>query len=144
MAGSTNASTPIAQMRLSGVSLANYVAGHLHAPISSRARSISIFPGDVLYTTVDEAEADWSYCGRPIIKARPYAEPKALNALVDAIRPFYVNNLRSPSGHNKQGAFCRPQGAKFDHQGDNRGDRSVRRPRSTSGWTGPSRYTPRS
>ena len=43
------------------------------------------FPGDVLYTTVDEADVDWSYCGRPIIKARPYAEPKALNALVDAI-----------------------------------------------------------
>src|SRR5499433_3056390 len=43
------------------------------------------FPGDVLYMTVDEGDVDWSYCGRPIIKARPYAEPKALNALVDAI-----------------------------------------------------------
>jgi thiamine pyrophosphate-dependent acetolactate synthase large subunit-like protein len=43
------------------------------------------FPGDVLYTTVDEADVDWSYMGRPIIKARPYAEPKALSALVDAI-----------------------------------------------------------
>jgi len=43
------------------------------------------FPGDVLYTTVDEGEVDWSYMGRPIIKARPYAEPKALSALVDAI-----------------------------------------------------------
>jgi thiamine pyrophosphate-dependent acetolactate synthase large subunit-like protein len=43
------------------------------------------FPGDVLYMTVDEAEVDWSYMGRPIIKARPYAEPKALNALADAI-----------------------------------------------------------
>ena len=39
----------------------------------------------MLYTTVDEAQVDWSYMGRPIIKARPYAEPKALNALVDAI-----------------------------------------------------------
>ena len=44
------------------------------------------FPGDVLYTEVDEADVDWSYMGRPIIKPRPYAEPKALNALVDAIR----------------------------------------------------------
>jgi thiamine pyrophosphate-dependent acetolactate synthase large subunit-like protein len=44
------------------------------------------FPGDVLYTNVDEADVDWSYMGRPIVKARPYAEPKALNALVDAIR----------------------------------------------------------
>src|SRR6201981_3499216 len=43
------------------------------------------FPGDVLYTTVDEAQVDWSYMGRPIVKARPHAEPKALNALVDAI-----------------------------------------------------------
>jgi thiamine pyrophosphate-dependent acetolactate synthase large subunit-like protein len=43
------------------------------------------FPGDVLYTTVEEAQVDWSYMGRPIIKARPYAEPKVLNALVDAI-----------------------------------------------------------
>src|SRR5262249_36156414 len=43
------------------------------------------FPGDVLYTAVDEAQVDWSYMGREIIKARPYAEPKALNALVDAI-----------------------------------------------------------
>jgi thiamine pyrophosphate-dependent acetolactate synthase large subunit-like protein len=49
------------------------------------------FPGDVLYMTVDEAQVDWSYMGRPIIKARPYGEPKALNALVDAI-----NNARQP------------------------------------------------
>jgi len=44
------------------------------------------FPGDVLYTSVDEADVDWTYMGRPIVKARPYAEPKVLNALVDAIR----------------------------------------------------------
>ena len=49
------------------------------------------FPGDVLYMTVDEAQVDWSYMGRPIVKARPYAEPKALNALVDAI-----NKARQP------------------------------------------------
>ncbi|MBO0737070.1 MAG: thiamine pyrophosphate-binding protein [Alphaproteobacteria bacterium] len=49
------------------------------------------FPGDVLYMTVDEAQVDWSYLGRPIINARPYAEPKALNALVDAI-----NRARQP------------------------------------------------
>jgi len=29
------------------------------------------FPGDVLYTTVDEGEVDWSYCGRPIIQGAP-------------------------------------------------------------------------
>jgi thiamine pyrophosphate-dependent acetolactate synthase large subunit-like protein len=53
------------------------------------------FPGDVLYTNVAEADVDWSYCGRPILRARPYAEPKALNALVDAInaaqRPIIVS-----------------------------------------------------
>jgi thiamine pyrophosphate-dependent acetolactate synthase large subunit-like protein len=53
------------------------------------------FPGDVLYTTVDEGEVDWSYMGRLIVRARPYAEPKALNALVDAInqarRPIIVS-----------------------------------------------------
>src|SRR5579864_5422390 len=46
-------------------------------------------PGDVLYAKVAEAEVDWSYMGRPILRARPYAEPKAINALVDAI-----NNAR--------------------------------------------------
>src|SRR5215469_15070948 len=56
------------------------------SPISQFGRPVFLdFPGDVLYTTVDESEVDWSYCGRPIIKARPYAEPKELNALVDAI-----------------------------------------------------------
>jgi hypothetical protein len=40
---------------------------------------------------VPEAQVDWSYLGRPIVQARPYAEPKALNALVDAI-----NQARQP------------------------------------------------
>src|SRR5215469_18075331 len=56
------------------------------------------FPGDVLYTTVDEGDVDWSYCGRPIVKARPYAEPKALNALVDAIREARQPIIVSGSG----------------------------------------------
>ena len=43
------------------------------------------WPGDILYQKVDEGEVDWSYAGRPIVGARPYAEPKAINALVDAI-----------------------------------------------------------
>jgi thiamine pyrophosphate-dependent acetolactate synthase large subunit-like protein len=42
-------------------------------------------PGDVLYAKIDEDQVDWSYLGRPVIKPRPYAEPKAINALVDAI-----------------------------------------------------------
>src|SRR5271168_5200613 len=43
------------------------------------------WPGDVLYQKVEESQVDWSYAGRPIVHARPYAEPKAINALVDAI-----------------------------------------------------------
>src|SRR5260370_22515090 len=56
------------------------------------------FPGDVLYMTVDEAQVDWSYMGRPIIKARPYAEPKALNALVDTINKALQPIIVSGSG----------------------------------------------
>ncbi|MGH7029321.1 MAG: thiamine pyrophosphate-binding protein [Stellaceae bacterium] len=56
------------------------------------------FPGDMLYMTTDEAEVDWSYCGRPIIKARPYAEPKALNALVDAVSQAKQPIIVSGSG----------------------------------------------
>ncbi|HEV2336022.1 MAG TPA: thiamine pyrophosphate-binding protein, partial [Stellaceae bacterium] len=43
-------------------------------------------PGDVLYAKLKEEQVDWSYLGRPVIKPRPYAEPKAVGALVDAIR----------------------------------------------------------
>jgi len=43
------------------------------------------WPGDILYQKVEESQVDWSYAGRPIVGARPYAEPKAINALVDAI-----------------------------------------------------------
>ena len=42
-------------------------------------------PGDLLYQKIDESQVDWSYAGRPILRPRPYAEPKAINALVDAI-----------------------------------------------------------
>src|ERR1700722_20288333 len=43
------------------------------------------WPGDILYQKVEESQVDWSYAGRPIVGARPYAEPKAINALADAI-----------------------------------------------------------
>jgi len=43
-------------------------------------------PGDVLYAKVPESEVDWSYMGRAIVNPRPYAEPHAINALVDAIK----------------------------------------------------------
>jgi thiamine pyrophosphate-dependent acetolactate synthase large subunit-like protein len=48
-------------------------------------------PGDLLYQKIDESQVDWSYAGRPILRPRPYAEPKAINALVDAI-----NSARQP------------------------------------------------
>src|ERR1044071_6905767 len=31
------------------------------------------FPGDVLYTSVDETDIDWSYMGRTLFKSGPYA-----------------------------------------------------------------------
>jgi len=43
------------------------------------------WPGDLLYAKIEEDQVDWSYAGRPIVRSRPYAEPKAINALVDAI-----------------------------------------------------------
>ncbi|HEY1795986.1 MAG TPA: thiamine pyrophosphate-binding protein [Stellaceae bacterium] len=49
------------------------------------------WPGDLLYAKIDENQVDWSYAGRPIVQARPYAEPKAISALVDAI-----NNAKQP------------------------------------------------
>ena len=48
-------------------------------------------PGDLLYQKLDESQIDWSYAGRPILRPRPYAEPKAINALVDAI-----NSAKAP------------------------------------------------
>ncbi len=48
-------------------------------------------PGDLLYQKIDESQIDWSYAGRPILRPRPYAEPRAINALVDAI-----NSARQP------------------------------------------------
>src|SRR6201987_5029213 len=68
------------------------------APSGKPGRVYLDFPGDVLYTTVNEAEVDWSYCGRQIIRARPYAEPKALNALVDAIGAARHTIIVSGSG----------------------------------------------
>jgi thiamine pyrophosphate-dependent acetolactate synthase large subunit-like protein len=49
------------------------------------------WPGDLLYQKIDEGQVDWSYAGRPIVRPRPYAEPKAINALVDAI-----NSAKAP------------------------------------------------
>ncbi len=77
------------------------------------------FPGDVLYTTVEEGDVDWSYMGRPIIKARPYAEPKALNALVDAIGQARQPVIVSGSGvlwsqaWNEMKAFVEKAGIPF-------------------------------
>jgi thiamine pyrophosphate-dependent acetolactate synthase large subunit-like protein len=43
------------------------------------------FPGDVLYAKIREEDVDWSFAGRPILNARPLAEPAAIAALVEAI-----------------------------------------------------------
>src|SRR5215212_1879095 len=54
--------------------------------------------GDLLYQKIDETQVDWSYLGRPILKPRPYAEPKAINALVDAIKQARQPIICSGSG----------------------------------------------
>jgi len=74
MAANITKSIPIAQTRSSGGSYVNY---QLPMPTLAEPPCIS---GDVLSMTVDEADVDWSYCGREIIRARPYAEPKAVGA----------------------------------------------------------------
>src|SRR5918912_3155853 len=56
------------------------------------------FPGDVLYAKTEEDQVDWSYMGRPILRPRPYAEPKAINALVDAIKQARQPIICSGSG----------------------------------------------
>src|SRR5207247_10382875 len=56
------------------------------------------FPGDVLYAKVPEDQVDWSYMGRPVLKPRPYAEPQAINALVDAIKTAKRPIICSGSG----------------------------------------------
>src|ERR1700704_2316676 len=56
------------------------------------------FPGDVLYAKTEEDRVDWSYLGRPILKPRPYAEPKAINALGEAIKQAKQPIICSGSG----------------------------------------------
>src|SRR5437764_7163476 len=56
------------------------------------------FPGDVLYAKVPEDQVDWSYLGRPVLQPRPYAEPQAINALVDAIKQAKAPIICSGSG----------------------------------------------
>src|SRR4026208_1964246 len=43
------------------------------------------FPGDVLYAKIDDNEVDWSMSGRPILNARPLADPLPADALIQAL-----------------------------------------------------------
>ncbi len=56
------------------------------------------WPGDMLYAKIDESQVDWGYAGRPHLRARPYAEPKAIAALVDAVRGAKQPIICSGSG----------------------------------------------
>ena len=73
---------------------------------ASPARSTSIFPATCSTPRSPENEVDWSYIGRPILKPRPYAEPAAINALVDAIR------------RRKQPIICSGSGVLWSHAWD--------------------------
>ena len=79
---------------------AHPAAGELRLPEGAerqaRARSISISPATCSTPRSTRPRSIWSYCGRPIVKARPYAEPKAIDALVDAIaRPSSRSSSRA-------------------------------------------------
>jgi thiamine pyrophosphate-dependent acetolactate synthase large subunit-like protein len=77
------------------------------------------WPGDILYQKVEESQVDWSYAGRPIVGARPYAEPKAINALVDAIASAKKPIIASGGGviwsraWNEMRAFVEKSGIPF-------------------------------
>jgi len=77
------------------------------------------WPGDILYQKVEESQVDWSYAGRPIVGARPYAEPKAINALVDAIATAKKPIIASGGGviwsraWNEMRAFVEKSGIPF-------------------------------
>jgi thiamine pyrophosphate-dependent acetolactate synthase large subunit-like protein len=43
------------------------------------------FPGDILYETIEEEEIDWSISGRKLPRARPHAEPRLVDATIEAL-----------------------------------------------------------
>lgn len=56
------------------------------------------FPGDTLYAKIDESQVDWSFAGRPLLNARPFGEPKQVDALVDALARARQPIILSGSG----------------------------------------------
>src|SRR5947209_12691416 len=42
-------------------------------------------PGDILYAKIPEEEVDWSLSGRPLLDARPMAEPGRIEQLIEAL-----------------------------------------------------------
>src|SRR6185295_12688162 len=56
------------------------------------------FPGDVLYTKIDEDKVDWSLSGRPLLGARPMGDEQQVEALLDALKAAKAPIIVSGSG----------------------------------------------
>lgn len=56
------------------------------------------FPGDILYQKIDESAVDWSFCGRPLLDARPLGDPRQITKLIDALAAARKPLLVSGSG----------------------------------------------
>ncbi|HET6182314.1 MAG TPA: thiamine pyrophosphate-binding protein [Acetobacteraceae bacterium] len=56
------------------------------------------FPGDILYMKIDEELVDWSFAGRPLLKARPLGNPEQVGKLIDALAAAKQPLLVSGSG----------------------------------------------
>ena len=55
------------------------------------------FPGDILYQKIDESAVDWSFCGRPLLDARPLGEPRQITKLDRRARRARANRSSSPA-----------------------------------------------
>lgn len=55
-------------------------------------------PGDILYQKIDEAQVDWSFAGRPLLRPRPLGDPAQIGRLIDALAAAKQPIIVSGSG----------------------------------------------
>jgi thiamine pyrophosphate-dependent acetolactate synthase large subunit-like protein len=56
------------------------------------------FPGDLLYSKIEEEQVDWSMSGRPLLNARPLGDPEQVDALILALSKAKKPVIVSGSG----------------------------------------------
>jgi thiamine pyrophosphate-dependent acetolactate synthase large subunit-like protein len=56
------------------------------------------FPGDLLYSKIEEEQVDWSTSGRPLLNARPLGDPEQVDALILALSKAKKPVIVSGSG----------------------------------------------